>query len=100
MSKDLSREIVTKLIYYLVVAKSSGRDYKYFKPKIIIIIIIYYTRELAPLWIAYSEVKVLKKVKNLKKVRKEKRSPVRGHELGRLFSLSPEKEDKGDRRIT
>ena len=45
MSKDPSREIVTKLAYYLVVAKSSGRDYKYFKPKIIIIII--YTREIA-----------------------------------------------------
>ncbi len=46
MSKDPSREIATKLIYYIVVVKSSGRDYKYFKPKIIIIII--YTRELAP----------------------------------------------------
>ncbi len=45
MSKDPSREIATKLVYYLVVAKSSGRDYKYFKPKIII---INYTRELAP----------------------------------------------------
>ena len=45
MSKDPSREIMTKLVYYLVVAKSSGRDYKYFKPKIIIII---YTREIAP----------------------------------------------------
>ncbi len=44
MSKDPSREIVTKLVYYLVVAKSSGWDYKYFKPKIVIII---YTRELA-----------------------------------------------------
>ena len=44
MSKDPSREIVTKLVYYLVVAKSSGRDYKYFKPKIVIII---YTKELA-----------------------------------------------------
>ena len=45
MSKDPSREIATKLVYYLVVAKSLGRDYKYFKPKIII---INYTRELAP----------------------------------------------------
>ena len=45
MSKDPSREIATKLVYYLVVAKSSGRDYKHFKPKIVIII---YTRELAP----------------------------------------------------
>ncbi len=33
MSKDPSREIATKLVYYLVVAKSSGWDYKYFKPK-------------------------------------------------------------------
>ena len=37
---------MTKLVYYLMVAKSSGRDYKHFKPKIVIIII--YTRELAP----------------------------------------------------
>ena len=46
MSKDPSREIATKLVYYLVVAKSSGRDYKYFKPKIVNNII--YTREIAP----------------------------------------------------
>ena len=45
MSKDPNREIVTKLVYYLVVAKSSERDYKYFRPKIAIIII--YTREIA-----------------------------------------------------
>ena len=45
MSKDLSRKIATKLVYYLVVAKSSRRDYKYFKPKIVIII---YMREIAP----------------------------------------------------
>ena len=45
MSKDLSREIATKLVYYLMVAKSSGRDYIYFKPKIVNII---YTREIAP----------------------------------------------------
>ncbi len=37
MSKDPSRKIATKLVYYLVVAKSSGRDYKYFKPKIVIL---------------------------------------------------------------
>ena len=47
MSKDPSREIVMKLVYYLVVVKSSGRDYKYFKLKIVIIIYIY-TREIAP----------------------------------------------------
>ena len=35
MSKDSSREIATKLVYYLVVAKSSRRDYKYFKLKIV-----------------------------------------------------------------
>ena len=46
MSKDPSREIAIKLVYYLVVAKSSGWDYKYFKPKIVNIII--YTREIAP----------------------------------------------------
>ena len=45
MSKDPSRKIATKLVYYLVVTKSSGRDYKDFKPKIVI---INYTRELAP----------------------------------------------------
>ena len=44
INKDPSREIATKLVYYLVVAKSSGRDYKYFKPKIVII----YMREIAP----------------------------------------------------
>ena len=62
MSKDPSREIATKLVYYLVVAKSSGRDYKYFKP-MIVIIIMYYTREIAPLYLVYGEVKVLKKCK-------------------------------------
>ena len=45
MSKDPSREIAMRIVYYLVVAKSSGRDYKYFKPKIVI---INYTREIAP----------------------------------------------------
>ena len=59
MSKDPSREIVTKLVYYLVVAKSSGWDYKNFKPTIV----IYYTREIAFLCIVYGEVKVLKKIK-------------------------------------
>ena len=47
MSKDPSREIATKLVYYLMVAKSSGWDYKHFKSKIVIIIIIY-MREIAP----------------------------------------------------
>src|SRR6266542_6742733 len=37
MSKDPSREIATKLIYYLMVAKSSERDCKYFKLKLVII---------------------------------------------------------------
>ena len=60
---------------------------------------MYYTRELAPSWIACGEVKVLKKEKNPKIVRKEERSPERGHELGKLFSLPPEKEDRGDLRI-
>jgi len=32
-------------------------------------------------------------------VRKEERSPVRGHELGKPFSPPPEKEDRGDLRI-
>ena len=45
MSKDLSRKIAIKLVYYLMIAKSSRWDYKYFKPKIVI---INYTRELAP----------------------------------------------------
>ena len=60
---------------------------------------MYYTRELAPSWIACGEVKVLKKVKNSKIVRKEERSPVRGHELGKPFSPPLEKEDRSDPRI-
>ena len=46
MSKDPSRKIATKLIYYIVVVESSRWDYKYFKPKIVNIII--YMREIAP----------------------------------------------------
>jgi len=95
MSKDPSKEIAIKLVYYLVVAKSSGWDYKHFKLKLVISI-IFYTREIAPLWIAYGEVKVLKKVKIQKKiVRKEERSPVRGYELGKPSSPPLKKEDKG-----
>jgi len=60
---------------------------------------MYYTRELTLLWIVYGEVKVLKKVKIQKKVRKEERSPIRGHELERSFSLPPEEEDRSDPRI-
>jgi len=45
MSKDPSRKIAMKLVYYLVIAKSSGRDYKYFKPKLVIG--YNYTREIA-----------------------------------------------------
>ncbi len=48
MSKDPSKEIAIELVYYLVIAKSSGQNYKHFKSKIIIIIIIFYTREIAP----------------------------------------------------
>ena len=33
-------------------------------------------------------------------MRKEKRRPVRGYELGRPFSPPPEKEDRSDPRIT
>jgi len=46
MSKDPSRKIVTKLVYYLVIAKSSERDYKYFKLKSVMK--YNYTREIAP----------------------------------------------------
>ncbi len=60
---------------------------------------MYYTRKLASLWIAYGEVKVLKKVKNPKIVRKEKRNPVRGYELGNPFSSPPEKENRSNPRI-
>jgi len=56
-------------------------------------------RESTPSWIACGEVKVLKKVKNSKIVRKEERSLVREHELGRPFSPLPEKEDRSDPRI-
>ena len=59
---------------------------------------MYYTRELAPLWIAYGEVKVLKK-ENTKIVRKEERSPVREHDLRKPFSPPPEKKDRSDPRI-
>jgi len=45
MSKDLSREIAMELVYYLMVIKSLGQDYKYFKP---MIVIMYYTRKIAP----------------------------------------------------
>ena len=45
MSKNLSKEIAMKLIYYLVVTKSSEWDYKYFKPKIVFF--YYYMREIA-----------------------------------------------------
>ncbi len=45
MSKDPSREIAIELIYYLVVAKSSGQNYKHFKPKIVIIIVVIFTQE-------------------------------------------------------
>ena len=61
---------------------------------------MYYTRELAPSWIACGEVKVLKKEKNSKIVRKKERSLVRGHELRKPFSPPPEKEDRSDPRIT
>ncbi len=60
---------------------------------------MYYTREIAPLWLAYGEVKVLKKAKILKKVRKKKRNQVKGHELGKPSSLLSEKEDKSDLKI-
>ena len=62
MSKDPSREIATKLVYYLVVAKSSGWDYKYFKPKIANIIYLHErvsTRVLRTWW-----VKVPRKIKS------------------------------------
>ena len=60
---------------------------------------MYYTRKLALLWIAFSEMKALKKLKNSKIVKKKERSPVRGYELGRPFSLPSEKKDRSDPRI-
>ncbi len=36
---------MTKLVYYLIVAKSSGQDYKYFKPKIVVIIAYLHERD-------------------------------------------------------
>jgi len=41
-------------------------------------------------------VKVLKKVKNTKKVRKKKRSPVREHDLRKPSSPSSEKKNRSD----
>ena len=74
MSKDPSREITTKLVYYFVVAKSSGQDYKYFKPKIVIIIVYLHerdsTRVLRTWW-----VKVPRKIKSEKIERKKERNP-------------------------
>ena len=60
MSKDPSREIATKLVYYLVVAKSLGWDYKYFKPKIVNIIL--YERDSTRVFKTWW-VKVLRKIK-------------------------------------
>src|SRR6266542_1841375 len=103
MSKDPSRKIAMKLVYYLVVAKSSEWDYKHFK---LMIIIMYYKRELTTLCIAYSEVKVLRKVKNSKNSEERggkpsKRAQARktiftafgkggqGHALGRGIIFNP-----------
>src|SRR6266498_3916224 len=69
ISKDQSRKIAIKLIYYLMVAKSSGRDYKYFKSKIVIIIYLHErvsTRVLRTWW-----VKVPRKNKRSKIKRKK-----------------------------
>ena len=85
MSKDPNREIAMKLVYYLVVAKSSGRDYKYFKPTIFI---MYYTREIAPLWIAYGEVKVLKKVKSKNSEEEGEKSRKRARIRKTIFSAT------------
>src|SRR6266542_250619 len=75
MSKVPNREIVTKLVYYLVVAKSSGRDYKYFKPRIVIYLHERVsTRVLRTWW-----VKVPRKIKILKNREEEGgETPVRG----------------------
>ena len=71
MSKDPSREIATKLVYYLVVAKSSGRDYKHFKPKIVII----YTREIAPESLGPGGWKSQESLKSWKIERKKEEKP-------------------------
>ena len=65
-----------KLVYYLVIAKSLGRDYKYFKPKIIIIII--YTREIAPESLRPNEWKFQERIKSNIERKKERNSSKRG----------------------
>ncbi len=77
MSKDSSRKIALKLVYYLVVAKSSGQDYKYFKPKIVIIIYIY-TREITPESLKTWWVKVSRKNKIKNKEEEGGEIPIRG----------------------
>ncbi len=72
MSKDPSREIAMKLVYYLVVAKSSRRDSKYFKPKIV----FYYLHERVSIRVLRTWwVKVPKKLKIRKIERKKERNP-------------------------
>src|SRR6266542_1595199 len=93
MSKDSSRKIALKLVYYLVVAKSSGQDYKYFKPKIVIIIYIY-TREITPESLKTWWVKVSRKNKIKNKEEEGGEIPIRGYTLGNPPSPPLEKEDR------
>ena len=79
MSKDPSREIATKLVYYLVVAKSSGRDYKYFKPKIVVIIYLHERVSIRVLRVWW--VKVLKKNKIKNSEEEGEIIPERGNVL-------------------
>ncbi len=85
MSKDPNREIAIKLVYYLVVAKSSRRNYKYFKPKIVIIIYLHERVSIQVLRTWW--VKVLRKIKNLENREEEGEKPQKeGYILGNLFS--------------
>ncbi len=61
---------------------------------------MYYMREISPLWLAYGEMKVLRKFKkDLKIGRKKEWSSERGHDLGKPSSLLLEEKDRSDLRI-
>ena len=71
MSKDLNKKIATKLVYYLVVAKSLGQDYKQFKPKIAILYYILYEKDSIRVFRIWW-VKVLRNHIKIEKKKKEK----------------------------
>jgi len=75
MSKNLSSEIAIELVYYLVIAKSSEQDYKYFKPKL-----MYNLHKRDSIWVDKTWwVKVPRKYKNIKNRKEEEgETPIKG----------------------